>query len=251
MFRFVIACEKSPGILSKIVVTIRRSGNEIVSQEIDDSGKDRVIDIDFTATQEQAKKLYREFQGISNVYNIKAYASNKTNKPNVERGLDGNVAKIVANFPDIGEVVLAQRKQYDETEVVSQMFETGLKVATKRINSGDVVIGDQKNDLVAAIKQTLVPELRLLGEVEYVEEGFETGLMVMSSVFTKAAAKKTSGAVNTFASLESGAARCDFLSGYIMGVVNAAMDAGTYSYDVQETRCRNEGHPYCLFEFVD
>lgn len=259
MFKFAIECQKSPGILSQIVVATRRSSSDIKSQQIDDDGEHRIVTLDFAATKDEAKKLYQFLKQSPGIFDVKAYstkdeakakqAKKKTKQAVRSVGSDGNdVSRIGASFPDIEELVLDVREQFSADSVASEMYSIGLDVAADRIENEEVELVENTGSLDDIIKNAVLPQLKLLGDADYVEEGFETGLMVMSSIFTKPSeGSKTSSIGNTFGSLESAAIRCDFLSGYIAGVVNAGSEDDAYT--VRESRCRNEGHPYCLFEF--
>lgn len=254
MLRFVINCDSSPGILSKIVVLIRRSSKDIVNQKVTEQDDGRVVEIDFDASKEEAQSLYKTLSKTDGITSVKAYSIRpKTSDQATATGAyshDSTVSRIAAVFPEIASVILEVREELEASQRTEELFKLGLDVAANRADNNLLTMPSKTDDLPTTIRETILPELALLGDADYVEEGYETGLMVMSSIFTKPKSGERSSSIGgTFGSLESDAIRCDFLSGYIAGVVNVVAAAHGNSYDVSETRCRNEGHPYCLFEF--
>ena len=252
MIRFRITCEKSPGVLTKIVVGMRRSELEILKQHVDDSGENRVLDLDFEAGKEQAAKIYNRLKKVDGVFSIKVYmskpkaAASAAASPAVS--LENATSEINDAFPEIAAIVADVHAELEPDKRQEQLFQLGVEVAASRLESGDISIPSSGGDFSAIINDAVVPELKKLGDVQFVEEGFETGLMMMSSVFTKSG-EAASSIGGTFGSLNSEAIQCDFLCGYIAGITNAVAGQANSSYEVQEVRCRNEGHPYCLFDF--
>ncbi|MEM7358993.1 MAG: 4-vinyl reductase [Pseudomonadota bacterium] len=253
MLRFVINCDSSPGILSKIVVLIRRSSKDIANQKVTELEDGRIVEIDFDASKEEAQVLYKALSKTEGITKVKAYSikAKSAEQPAAAAAYNHDSAtnRIVAVFPDIASVVLGIREELEPSQVAEEMFQLGVDVAASRADQNQLTIPSAPGDLPTIIRETVLPELALIGDADYVEEGFETGLMVMSSIFTKPkSGERSSGIGGTFGSLESDAIRCDFLSGYIAGVVNAIAATAGKNFDVSEPRCRNEGHPYCLFE---
>ena len=247
MIRFRIICEKSPGVLTKVVVGMRHAGIEIQRQNVDDDGDSRVLDIDFEASKEEAAKVYNSLKKVKGVFSVKVYMSKDRQQKSTSVTSRSTVKRVVEAFPDIGEVVANIHADLEPSLAGEQLFQLGLETAAARLDQGEITVADGSGSFSELINDTVVPELKKMGDVQYQEQGFETGLMMMSSVFTKTEASSSLG--GTFGTLSEEVIRCDFLCGYIAGITNAAAGKNNNSYEVSEVRCRNEGHPYCLFDF--
>ena len=175
MIRFRITCEKSPGVLTKIVVGMRRSNIEIIKQHVDDSEERRVLDLDFESSKEQAAGIYNKLKKVDGVFSIKVYMSKP--KPAGEAAGDSGGVEIESAskdvteaFPDIGYMVANIHGELDPADRQAKLFQLGLDVAAARLESGEINIGIEGDDLSAIINQAVVPELKKLGDVEFVEE---------------------------------------------------------------------------------
>ncbi len=254
MYRLIVSCENSPGTLSRVVVAVRHAGHEIHKQTINDDSEARKVELDIDATKAEILNLNKDISKMPGVFGVKVYAArrkstNSVSSPNAQ-SVESSAARIAYSFPEIEKIVLEIRADIEPDLREKLMFQIGLEVAAIRMDSGKLKLRSANNDLAEIVINSVLPELNLLGEAEYVQEGFETGLKVMSSIFTKHSnSERTSSIGATFGTLNEEAVRCEFLSGIIVGIVNAAGAAKGINHDVTEIRCRNDGHPYCLFDF--
>ena len=101
--------------------------------------------------------------------------------------------------------------------------------------------------LIDIVENEVITELGDIATAEYAREGFETGLKIIVSEFTKPHKSTSAMDLDSLGTLGNSTVKCDFLAGYIEGMIR--LMPGFSEVEVSETRCRNEGHPYCLFEF--
>ena len=249
MFRLLLECEEAPGLLAKIVVAIRAVGLEPENQKFRNNDGVRLVRFDFTSgSQELVVSAMKAVKKIDGVNKAKAYRAKDPGTEGASFDLNDYIQKASDEYPNIDGLVAEVREAHEDPEEASeQLAAFGRGVARARFQNGAIA-----QDGTLTIEETLAAianeELKDLASSEYVSEGFETGLMVNKSIFTATGDSKSSH-VGTFGSLESEAHRCDFLAAYIQEALNLSLGNTDSSITVEETRCRNEGHPYCLFEY--
>ena len=244
--RFTLRCAKQHGVLARVITTLRRSGYELNSHSILDCGKTSLLTlkIESEATADQITELFTKTKGV-----LEIEFSDTDELVGVSTAGDSPrmfeielVREMARKYPDISTLLNQYQRNLDRKTAPDDLHRLGKNVATRRAQtvplSSTLGFTDVVNDY-------LLPEL---APIAYAELS-DAGLKVLSSIFTgpRPGRPKT---FNTFgmslelASVDRG--RCDFLCGYIQGMLAKA--TWLQPRGVSEVYCRNEGQPYCLFD---
>ena len=243
--RLVVSSETSSGILARIVGALRKIGLDVDNQEFIENGDSRDISFDLFATKPELIKARSILMGLAGVTGVKAYAiksKSDSSKSNDSQDAHSLATRLNNAYPNIAEIVHEEMAKMEHASIADTMFSVGAEVAVLR---KDTLPQSESNDLIDVIEQVIVPNISDIADPEYAREGFETGLKINVSEFTKP--RELSNDLNSLGTLGNEAIKCDFLRGYIQTALT--QQQGIDSVSITETRCRNEGHPYCLFEF--
>lgn len=244
--KLAITCGKSSGVLASIVVTMRKADIPIHDQQHKDLGDFRVVELQVTSTKPELTAVRTRLLSMADIIEVKAYAI-KTVAPVEAAPSSSNqvVSKLLLNFPNVASTVVAYSAELEHSERPQTLFDLGMEVAEQR--KDELASVSPNANMAETVNQRVIPDLSGMATLEYAEEGYETGLKIMVSDFTRPELnEEKSSTIHTFGSLEADASRCDFLAGYIQGVLRS--NPSTSQVSVEEIHCRNEGHPYCLFE---
>ena len=250
-----IKSDKSPGVLARIVVALHRVHLNLTQQQRAEAEDHTAITqmVEGPAMpQGELVKILTAIPGVlellSDVQPQAAEASQgssgaaatESSGPTRAAGESRAVA-IAGAFPNILDLVNSYRDTLAPDQAPELMFALGVEVAALRAESLEPVEDGVAIDRFAALR--LMPDIAGLADAEYSDEG----LKVLSSVFSKPQkGQKASGFGLRFGNVDA-VEKCDFLSGYIQGVLEVT--PGMQYVHVEETMCRKEGQPYCLFHF--
>ena len=239
-----IACDPTPGILAKVIVAMRRAGVKIVEQHGTQRENDHLLELTVEGTEAESshfEDVVKVVRGVNSVESEAVHSFNADEEP-LTHATDSEVATRISQvYPDIQEIIDAQIEHYDNSEVAAQMYSIGVQVSALRKDSFPAVTdGSELSDV---INNRVLPDIADLGKSEY--DG--KSLKVLSSIFTKSSKKKKSGFGFSLGAIESDSAKCDFLCGYMQGILDNTL--GSENLEVKETFCRKEGQPFCQFDF--
>ncbi|MFT5611645.1 MAG: hypothetical protein ACI9LU_002150 [Polaribacter sp.] len=230
-----IICSPVAGIILKVIATIRRQKNvQIIKQTSGRHNQQTRLDLILVGPKADLKSAVRNTKKIDGVFSIKP-------KPRTKPKDDilSIVIKAANDYPNIEDLLAAYKDGLDEGEKNERLYQLGIRVAELRnIETGPF---DARLGLDELVKIRLMPDLAMLADAQFDEDGIK----VMRSIFTKP--KKKAEARSFFlGAFDHEVNKCDFLRGYLQGLV---FQAGQFdSVKVHETFCRTEGQPYCLFE---
>ena len=241
-----ITADKSPGVLAKVIVALRRLSLNLAQQQMTEYDDTRLLELVVQGAQEvNTDTLVATMLGISGIEQavIVGNEAPKVVQPVEEQPQtpiqgDSLAVEIANAFPNIGDLVTNQLESLKPELAVESMFALGMEVA--QLRKDNFVELPMQVTMDTFIRDRLIPDIQAFSKLEVGDEG----LKVLSSVFSKT--KKASGFGFQLGGPD-GLAKCDFLSGYIQGMLEATPSM-EYSH-VEETMCRKEGQPYCLFEF--
>ena len=239
-----IVSDKSPGVLARVIVALRKAGLNLTQQQMVEADDHRVFTLSAQGLGADKGQLKGTIEAIAGVNSVQmaglAEAAAPVAEPAVTASSEGSLAQRLAQqFPAIGDAVEQYQADLPAASASELLFALGKEVAEHRLKVLPSVADDVS--IKAFINERLLPDLAELADAE--RDGDQ--LKVLSSIFSKG--KKASG----FGYPMGGAGtliKCDFLSGYIQGLLEA-VPALRYGH-VEEVMCRKEGQPYCLFEFV-
>ena len=246
--RLTVRCLKRAGTLARIISTLRRADFNIVNQNSEDLGLELLIKLVVRGSATNTQDFERIIDQIDGVLSV------KTDIPPTPRS--GYVAKLPGNqgdpanrialaYPNIGALVGAERKRYPREQASAKQRTLRLRVASIRANAiPQIVRGASLTDIA---KDQIVPEILPIARAEI----GDSGLKVLSSIFTEPSSRPRKGlrafGFSMASAIDSDAERCDFLCGYIQGILDLA--DWLRELKVNEVYCRSEGQPFCLFEF--
>lgn len=246
--RIVVVGSSASGILASVMVSIRKAGVNVEKQHSEDKGEQQEMSFDVFATKEELVEIKKNILGLASIDDVKLYSLKaKPGAAEESSQSDGNntALRISQVYPNIVDIVNEHIDTLDKQEAPDLLREIGREVAILRKDK--ILLHEKNPDLISLVESSVVKELDGIADCEYAREGFETGLKIVVSEFTKPRKAGGAMALDSFGTLGNSTIKCDFLSGYIEGAVRLLMDSE--KIEVVETRCRNEGHPYCLFEF--
>ncbi|MEO0368382.1 MAG: hypothetical protein AAF197_06290 [Pseudomonadota bacterium] len=245
-----IKSDKSPGVLARVIVALRRFKLNLTDQQMIEQEDHRLLSVTAEGPNVDLETLLSAINDVKGVMlaatgdaaaTPATIAATANPTKTVSEDFSSIAARLIGSYPDIGDMVGEYRDLLEDDQAAELMFALGIEVAGLRMSA---LANDKTYDsLDTFIAELLIPDMQGLAKTEFDQEG----LKVMSSVFTKSKkGKKTSGFSFSLGALDD-ADKCDFLSGYMQGVLENTK--GMEYVHVGETFCRNEGHPYCLFEF--
>jgi hypothetical protein len=245
----VIVCSPEAGIILKVVATIRRQqGVDIIQQTSGHHNQQTRLDLVLEGAREDLKSALRNTNKIDGVFSIKPVGRAKPKGESTQLSNDDTLSvamKIADAYPDIEDLLAGYKESLGEgeSEKNEALYQLGIQVAELRnLESAPL---DAKLGLDELVKIRMMPDLAMLAEAQFDEDGIK----VMRSIFTKPKKKaKTSKSFSfSLGAFDYEVNKCEFLRGYMQGLV---FQGGQFnSVKVNETYCRTEGQPYCLFEF--
>jgi hypothetical protein len=247
--RIVVTSSTESGILASVIVSIRKSGVEVEKHHSEDKGDEREMSFDVSATKQELLAIRNNVLKLSGVDGVKVYGLKSAAEGQAAPAsppTEGSVAQRISQaYPNILEIINEHLDTIDKQDAADELHKIGLEVAALRKEKlmPDKVGGD----IVDIVEKNVIAELKGIATAEYAKDGFETGLKIIVSEFTKPRVTGGAMALDSLGTLGSSTVKCDFLSGYMEGMVKLV--SGSNDIEVTEIRCRNEGHPYCLFEF--
>lgn len=243
-----IKCTKRTGILVRTISALRKASFSITQQYTEEHGSYSLFRLSIqgpTTSSEDFSKILGNIDGILSVQVHVPDVSIPKSKAFEEQPLhqEDSAVQIAQAYPNIEQLV-AQRKLYDKNTAPHEMRALGVNVATLRGDQLPLIA--QGAPLDEFIRSQVIPELLPIAQA-HISEG---GLKVLSSIFTKPENRQKKGFQAfgfSMAVIDAGQDRCDFLCGYIQGMMNRAK--WLMPLNINETYCRKEGQPFCLFEF--
>jgi hypothetical protein len=255
LINITIVCDSQAGVILRIVGSIKRGGVSIVGQSTKHQDDRTIIDLSLEGKPNSLKAALRETAAMDNVVSVKlkrptepgtnseASAGSRTPSQRSDGEPSAIAQQVATAFPDIEELLADYKDTLEADTTAATMRELGQQVAELRKQHLATSLDDSWN-LADLIEQWLIPEIAKISKAQFDEEG----LKLMSSIFTKPQKKNKSakGFGFSLGAFDDAPSRCDFLSGYMQGLISQAKQLNGVS--VTESFCRNEGQPYCLFE---
>ncbi len=239
-----IKCDKSPGVLARVIVALRRFDANLTKQKMTEAEDHRMLALTVEGPNMPVSNLLNAVMAIPGVDEVLSGAdlpqAAVTSSP-VRNAGDSAAVAIAEAFPDILDLINAHRATLAQEQAPELMFALGVEVATLRRDA----FADVPDTLSVSefISTRVLPELAGLGDVDMADDD----VRVLSSIFSKPKkGQKASGFGFRLGSADT-LEKCDFLSGYLQGMMEVT-PAMRYGH-VEETMCRKEGQPYCLFHF--
>ena len=249
-----IRCSKVAGILARAIVALRRAKFKVVSQHTEERNDGTFIELIVEGTASDTDRLTQVVSSLDGVLSVEAHSEASDEQPSFGatselklESLSDSANRIAKEFPDIEVLVDHQRTQYEKDEAAQQMRSLGISVATLREQHfAGIRPGDSIEQI---IRSHLIADIAPFADAQYDDDG----LKIMSSIFTKpkktAKPEKKRGFGFSLGSIDTNIEKCDFLCGYVQGIVDHANWLNRMQ--VTETYCRREGQPFCLFEFTN
>ncbi|MDG1905547.1 MAG: hypothetical protein P8I38_07960 [Arenicella sp.] len=253
-----IKSDKSAGVLARIIVALRRINLHLAQQkmieaadhlqidliveepeisEIELSGIIRAIPGVLELLSDEEPELYFEASSVDSFE-----PSSDADISYGSRGFtDPRAVAIAEAFPNIIELVIEYRESLANDQASELMFALGVEVAALRADMFKTV--QEKPEMAEFATSRLIPDITGLANVEY----SDGGLKVLSSVFTQDQEEQKPGLFGFRFGRAEKVEKCGFLNGYIQGVMEVT--PGMKYVHVEESNCRMDGDPYCLFRF--
>lgn len=237
-----IKCDKSPGVLARVIVALRRFEVNLTQQQMTEADDHRMLALKVEGPSMPVSNLLNAVLAIPGVEEVVSGAdAPQAAAPSapVRNAGDSPAVAIAEAFPDILDLINTHRATLAQEQAPELMFALGVEVAfLRRGTFADVPDAITVGEFISA---RILPELSGLGTADTSDEG----VRVLSSIFSKPKkGHKASGFGFPLGSVDV-VEKCDFLSGYLQGMMEIT-PAMRYGH-VEETMCRKEGHPYCLF----
>lgn len=244
--RVTLRCAKQHGVLARVITALRRTGYQLNSYHIQDSGGTSLLtlNIEGETSSKQITKLFAATRGVLEVdFSSKGGDSGAAAAYDPLGMLETDlVQELARKYPDISQSLNQYQSSLNIKAAPLHLHRLGKNVATIRAQSIPL---PSSLDFAEVVNDYLLPEL---APIAYAELD-DAGLKVLSSIFTgprpgRPKTFKAFGLSLELTSIDRG--RCDFLCGYIQGMLAKATWLPPMT--VSEVYCRNEGQPYCLFD---